>query len=397
MSQKPRVVVTGVGIVSCIGNTYLDVQKSLHVCKDGLGPVTIFSTSAIHPVGEAQIDASSDERKFRIHFLADHAIQEALLSSGLLAGSNPWQNIGIALGTCTSGMLEMEESFFHLRKGEENKVSISKPLSMGVICDDIASKYNISGRKMLFSTACSSSSNAIACAFHAIREKECNAMIAGGADALCRLTYYGFQSLKIMAENKCTPFSSTRKGMNLGEGSGILILESLDHALKRGAKIYAEIAGVGTSADAYHMSAPDPMGRGAYQAMKIALDCASILPKEIDYISTHGTGTLQNDEVETIAIQNLFDTYCHKPWVNSIKSYLGHTLGSSGAIASVCAISSLETNFIPPTLRLENIDPKCNLHHSLEKGVHENINTALVNSFGFGGNNTSLVFKKFYE
>jgi 3-oxoacyl-[acyl-carrier-protein] synthase II len=251
------------------------------------------------------------------------------------------------------------------------------------------------GLKMLFSTSCSSSSNAIACAFHAIRQKKCKTMIAGGVDALCRLTYYGFQSLKIMSKEKCSPFSINRKGMNLGEGSAVLILESLEHAKKRNAKIFAELAGVGMTSDAYHMSAPEPMGKGAYQAMKIALDHACVIPQKIDYISAHGTGTLQNDEAETIGIQNLFHPY--SPWVSSIKSYLGHTLGASGAVACVCAIHSLETEFLPPTLRLEEMDPKCNLHHIPQGGIRQNINTVLVNSFGFGGNNTSLVFKKFYE
>lgn len=395
MNEKIRVVVTGVGIISCIGNSYPEVHESLHECRDGLGPVTLFSTSASHPVGEVRTTVGPEEGKFRIYLLADYAIREALATSGFLGKISP-HHMGISLGTCTSGMIEMEEAFLLPRKGKKCDIPFSRTLSMGIVADDIAYKYNITGLKMLFSTACSSSANAIACAFQAIRQRQCKIMIVGGADSLCRLTYYGFQSLKIMAEGKCAPFDIARQGMNLGEGSGILILEPLEDAQKRGAKIHAELIGVGMSADAYHMTAPDPMGKGAYKAMQIALDCASILPEEIDYISAHGTGTLQNDEIEMAAIRQLFDRCSHKPWVSSVKSYLGHTLGASGAIAAICAINSLETEFIPPTLRLHEVDPKCNFHHPPQNGICQRISTVLVNSFGFGGNNAALVFRKFH-
>lgn len=413
MNGKPRVVVTGVGIISCIGNSYPEVQESLHACRDGLGPVTLFSTTASHPVGEVRAPGQAPEKKkkfcthclhgekffFRTHRLADYAIREALASSAVPENFSP-HHIGISLGTCTSGMLEMEEAVLLLRKGDKLDIRLSRALSMGVLVEDIAeditARYDITGPKMLFSTACSSSANAIACAFEAIRHQECTVMIAGGVDALCRLTYHGFQGLKVMAETKCTPFASGRQGMNLGEGSGILILESLESAQQRGAKIYAELLGVGMSADAYHMSAPDPTGKGALKAMQAALACASIKPEEIDYISAHGTGTLQNDEMETAAIRQLFATSSSQPWVSSLKSYVGHTLGASGALAAICAIDSLQTEFIPPTLRLAEVDPKCNLRHPPQNGVRQRIGTVLVNAFGFGGNNASLVFRKFH-
>jgi 3-oxoacyl-[acyl-carrier-protein] synthase II len=395
MNAKPRVVVTGVGIISCIGNSYADVQESLRACRDGLGPVTLFSTSAQHPVGEVRTTARPEEGKLRTYLLADCAVREALADSGL-PEKTPSHHMGISLSTCTSGMLEMEEAFLLLRKGKKCDISFVKALSMGILADDIASQYKITGLKMFFSTACSSSANAIACAFQAIRQKECEVMIAGGADSLSRLTYYGFQGLKVMAESKCAPFAIARQGLNLGEGGGILVLESLAHAQQRGAKIYAELIGVGMSADAYHMSAPDPIGKGAYKAMQAALACACISPEEIEYISAHGTGTLQNDEIETSAILQMFATCSDKPWVSSVKSYLGHTLGASGAIAAICAINSLETGFIPPTLRLSEVDPKCNLRHPPQHGIRQKISTVLVNAFGFGGNNASLVFREFH-
>lgn len=393
-----RVVVTGIGMLCAIAHNYCSLEPALRLRQHRIGPVTVFPTTRPHPVAEIKdkdIDCATTT-PFRTSKLAECAVTEALCDADCLRQMAP-EDIGVSFSSCTIGMPEMESVWLDMRRGQKHNFSFQRSLSAGIFVESIAEKNGIRGPMISFSTSCSSSANALGYALAAIRQGKCRAMVAGGADALCRLTYYGFQSLKIMSQFPCTPFDIGRQGMNIGEGSGILILESLTSARQRNAKIYGEFLGIGMSADAHHMSTPDPKGKGAYKAMRRALVAAKLQAHDIDYISAHGTGTVLNDLAESAALRLLFADHLDRVPVSSVKSYFGHTMGTAGVLATICALNSFATSFIPPTLGLKEPDAKCNLYHPPARGLNAKVTTALINTFAFGGNNTSLIFKKFGE
>ena len=339
-----RVVITGIGIICSLADDYPTLTAALRSCRHNIGPVTLFATDCQHPVAEIKSPLTANGSvDYRTTLLADKAIAQAL--SGLTTDDGG--GTGMCFSTCTSGMLELENAYITaLASGSHPPFSYSHALSVASVTETLMRNYHIDGPSMAFSTACSSSANALAYAYTSIKQGRCPRIVAGGADALCRLTYYGFQSLKVMAPVPCTPFAIDRQGMNIGEAAAMLLLESLASAQQRQAKIYGEIIGVGMSSDAYHMSAPDPQGTGAYRAMATALNAAAISPQTIDVISAHGTGTQQNDISESRAIHRLFGKASARVLVQANKSYLGHTLGAAGAVATVCAISNIENQFV---------------------------------------------------
>lgn len=383
-----RVVITGVGLTCSLAEDYSKLGPALRRCEHTLKPVTLFETKAKHPVGEVK-DCINTKSYFRTGNLAFQAIEEAL-GSGDMFSDVPSLRRSLAFSTCTIGMLELENAFLCQNK-QADTLSYYNAFSVGEFANNLAEYFDIKGDVTSFSTACSSSLNAIAYGEYLIREGGSDLVIAGGVDSLCRLVYYGFQSLKVMGEFPCTPFDKNRMGMNIGEGAGFLILESFENAMKKKRRIYGEILGSGMSADAYHMTAPNPQGEGAKSAMEKALKNAKLSPDDIGYISAHGTGTMQNDPAESAAIKSVFGKNVSNMYVSSMKSYLGHTLGASGSIAVLSALKTFEDHFIPPTLGLKEVDETCDIHHTPAGGLEMSVKNILINAFAFGGNNTSLI------
>ncbi|WP_372365836.1 beta-ketoacyl synthase [Candidatus Uabimicrobium sp. HlEnr_7] len=380
-----RVVITGIGTINAIAKNFEELLPALQTCKHNITPVKTFSTCARYPA--AQVKELTKSSNYRTLDLAEIACNEALADSGL----EKKERSGFVFSTSTIGMPELEEDFaLRSQQKSQGNFNYYEALSVGEFANKLAQKYQLE-TVTSFSTACSSSANAIGYGFLQIQLGICDFVLAGGADALCRLTYYGFQSLKVMSPQPCSPFDKNRQGMNLGEGAAFLTLETLESAQKRGAKIYAEIVSVGMSADGHHMSTPDPEGNGACLAMNRALSGGKITPQKINYISAHGTGTIINDRTESFAINKVFQEHTRNIYVNSLKSYFGHTLGAAGAMAVVCTLSSIKSGYLPPTLGLKQLDEECSLRMISSEGDNTTINYAMVNSFAFGGNNTCLI------
>ncbi len=261
--------------------------------------------------------------------------------------------------------------------------------------DVLAAVFGCRGPRLTVVTACSSSANALGIAADFIQDGRADALLAGGTDAHCKMTYAGFNALQALAPDVCRPFDRRRAGLSLGEGAAMFVLEEERHARRRGANVVAELAGYGTSADAYHMTAPDPEGRGAVVAMQRALAEARLAPNDIDYVNAHGTGTSQNDPIETRAIKAVFGAHARRLAVSSTKSQAGHCLGAAGAIEILATVLALRHGFLPPTVNLEEPDPECDLDYVPRQARARELRAAVSNSYGFGGNNTSVVLKAY--
>ncbi|MGE5846619.1 MAG: beta-ketoacyl-[acyl-carrier-protein] synthase II, partial [Ignavibacteria bacterium] len=283
------------------------------------------------------------------------------------------------------------------------------PFFVTMMISDIAAgqisiKHGLKGPNYATTSACATSSHAIADAMILIQRGSADLMLCGGSEAaITEMSIGGFNAMKALSTwndrylEACRPFDKDRNGFVMGEGAGTLILEELSHALKRGAKIYAEIVGVGLTGDAYHITAPAPEGEGAQRSMKAAICDAGISLNEIDYINAHGTSTPYNDLNETIAIKRVFGDHAYKMIINSTKSMTGHLLGAAGGVEAIATILSVKNNIVPPTINLINPDPECDLNYSANRATKHEINYALSNTFGFGGHNASLLFKKYEE
>jgi 3-oxoacyl-[acyl-carrier-protein] synthase II len=290
-----------------------------------------------------------------------------------------------------------EAEIYHretLVKGR-SRPSLIWPFIPSYTTDRVAERFGFSGPKFTITTACSSSATAIGYGADLIRAGKSKAVLCGGSDALSELTFGGFNSLKATDPSPCKPFDRKRAGMSLGEGAGILILEDLDEAIKRGARIYAEFLGYGIGGEAYHITAPEPTGMGGARIMKEAIEESGIPLTEVDYINAHGTGTPLNDKAETLSIKNVFGERAYSIPVSSIKSSVGHCLGSAGAIEAIASILSIIHQFIPPTLNHQEGDEDCDLDYVPGKSREAKVKIVLSNSFAFGGNCTTLVFKKY--
>jgi 3-oxoacyl-[acyl-carrier-protein] synthase II len=309
--------------------------------------------------------------------------------------SHPSEEVGVCLGAGAGGMFEAE--IYHrdiLSKGK-SRPSLIWPFIPSYTTDRVAERFSFSGPKFTVTTACSSSATAIGYGADLIRTGKCKAVLCGGSEALSELTFGGFNSLKATDPFPCKPFDRKRAGMSLGEGAGILILEDFDEAIKRGARIYAEFLGYGIGGEAYHITAPEPTGMGGARIIKEAIEDSGVSLTEVDYINAHGTGTPLNDKTETLSIKNVFGERAYSIPVSSIKSSIGHCLGSAGAIEAIASILSIVHQFIPPTLNHQEGDQDCDLDYVPGKSRKAKVEVVLSNSFAFGGNCTSLVFKKY--
>jgi len=408
--KSDRVVVTGRGTVNAIAENVDDFAAALKKGACGIGPVTLFDTDGYRTRIGAQVDGFdarqhipagySLKRMSRSDCMAMAAALEALSDAGLFPmEEHSAARTGVIIGGGAGGMLECEPVFARCLEAGADRMPASPfaAFSCASSADHIATHLNLLGPRTTFMTACSSGATAIGFARDLIRSHAAEIMVCGGTEPLCRITYSAFNALQAVDPEPCKPFDRDRRGLTLGEGAGIVILESIDHARKRGAPIYGEILGCGITCDAHHMTAPDSEGIGAAAAMAAALADARITADRVDYINAHGTATPANDRMEALAIERVFGNRTRHIPVSSTKSMIGHTLGAAGAIEAVACLLAMERNFIPPTIHHNAPDDDCLLDVVPEGSRPARIDTVLSNSFAFGGNNTALVLGRFTE
>jgi 3-oxoacyl-[acyl-carrier-protein] synthase II len=400
--EAKRVAITGMGIFCSIGRSVEEFLESLRAGKSGIGQISLFDTSKYPSKIGAEIRDYQPEEFFgkkelkrlsRTDQFALIAAEEAVKNSKM--NSYPPERVGMCLGAGAGGMFEAEG--YHretLLKGK-SKPSLLLPFIPSFTTSRVAERFQFSGPRVTVTTACSSSATSIGYGADLVSNGKAKAVLCGGSDALSELTFGGFNSLKVMDPSPCKPFDRRRAGMSLGEGAAVLILESLDEALKRGAKVYAEFLGYGIGGEAYHITAPESTGVMEARIMGKALEESGIKPSEVDYINAHGTGTPLNDKVETLSIKRVFGKRAYSIPVSSIKSMLGHCLGSAGAIEAVASILSILHSFIPPTVNHQEGDEDCDLDYVPGKSREKEVRAVLSNSFAFGGNCTTLVFGKY--
>ena len=413
MSTKRRVVITGAGAITSLANSLEETWKNLLMGASGIRTITRFDPSAfdVKIAGEVknfnpdECIAKKDQKKMDLFIqYAIASTQMAMRQAQLEITDKQSDQIGCYIGVGMGGLPMIEEQ--HQKYLEKGASRISPFFIPGVI-SNLASGYlsilfNIKGPNFTITSACASGAHAIGEAFRLIQNGEVEVMIAGGTEAtVCPMAIGGFAAMKALSqrnlepERASRPFDRDRDGFVLAEGSATLILESLDHAKKRGAKILCELTGYGASSDAHHITAPAPAGVGGLQAMRKALQSAALRPSDIQYINAHGTSTPTGDELETQAIKNLFENHAAKVWVSSTKSMTGHALGAAGAIESAFCIMSIQDQVVPPTINLENPGQGCDLDYVANHYREGRILNVMNNSFGFGGTNACLIFSKY--
>jgi len=408
-----RVVITGYGVISPIGIGIDDFWNSLASGKSGISKVSSFdasqfSTQICAEVKNFQPEKYIDKKKIRkmdrfsqLAFAAAKiAIEDAKLD---IKKEDPFR-VGVIVGSGIGGLSTVAaEHKVLLEKGPRRVSPFMIPMLItNIAAGEIAIAYNIQGPNYSLSSACATSNHTVGDALRLIHYGDADVIIAGGSEAaVTPLGLAGFCSARALStrnddpEHASRPFDKERDGFVMGEGAGIVILESLDHALSRGASIRAELIGYGATNDAYHITAPSPDGKSAARAISNALADGGVKPQEVDYINAHGTSTPLNDKVETLAIKKVFGDYAYKIPVSSNKSMIGHLLGAAGVVELIATILSMEKEMVPPTINYEFPDPECDLDYVPNKARPKKINIALSNSLGFGGHNATLVVRKY--
>ena len=412
--MKRRVVVTGMGAITPVGNDVATTWQSLIAGKSGTAPITKFDATKFPVKFAAEVkgfnpldymDRKEAKRADQYTQYAVAASRQAMTNANLVErnGMDP-DRIGVIIGSGIGGLKSFEEQHDVYRERGVGKIS---PFFIPMFIADIAAgivsmMFNAKGPNYATVSACATSAHAIGDAYRTIQYGDADIMITGGAEAtVTPMAIGGFANMKALSERNDSPesasrpFDATRDGFVMGEGAGILLLEELEHALTRGAKVYAEIVGYGATGDAYHLTAPAPDGEGAQRAMKRALKDAGLEPKDIQYINAHGTSTPANDFNETRAIKAVFGDEAKKVNVSSTKSATGHMLGAAGAVEAVVSAMVVGTGLIPPTINYHHPDPELDLNYTPNVCVERKVNTVLSNSFGFGGHNTTLAIKRF--
>ena len=413
--NKKRVVITGMGALTPIGNTVNDYWNNLIQGKSGAEPITKFDASLfktqfaceVKNFDPLDIMDRKEARKldlFSIYALATS--HEAMLDSRIDLDNINLNRAGVVWGSGIGGMKTFQEECFNFKYGDGyprfNPFFVPKMI-VDIAAGHISMKYGLRGPNYVTVSACASSNNAIIDSLMLIQLGKSDLIVTGGSEAGVNITGIGgFNALKALSTRNdnpavaSRPFDANRDGFVLGEGSGCLILEELEHAKARNAKIYAEVVGGGLTADAHHITAPHPEGLGAINAMKLALEDANMNPEDIDYVNVHGTSTPLGDIAETKAIKEVFGEHAYNLNISSTKSMTGHLLGAAGAIEAIACVKALEKNIIPPTINFETEDENIdyNLNLTLNKAEKRTVNAALSNTFGFGGHNTSIIVKK---
>ncbi len=412
--MKRRVVVTGMGAVTPVGNDVPTMWRALIDGKSGAGDITHFdaSTFAVRFACELKdfdpldyMERKEAKRADQFTQYAVAAAKQAMSDAGFAAGNgyDP-DNTGVILGSGIGGLKIFEEQHDVYRQRGPGKIS---PFFIPMFISDIAAgivsmQFGAKGPNYATVSACATSAHAIGDAFRTIQYGDADVMITGGAEAaVTPMAMAGFTNMKALSERNGSPatasrpFDATRDGFVMGEGAAVVILEELEHAQKRGARIYSEIAGYGATGDAYHLTAPAPNGEGAQRAMKRALKDGGLLPGDIQYINAHGTSTPANDLNETAAIKAVFGEDARRINVSSTKSATGHMLGAAGAVEFVVGSLVVNENIIPPTINYETPDPDCDLNYTPNTAVERDVTAVLSNSFGFGGHNTTLAIRRY--
>jgi 3-oxoacyl-[acyl-carrier-protein] synthase II len=410
---KRRVVVTGVGMVTPLGIGADRCWPLLCQGKSGIGAVSRFDATDCRTrvAGEVRdfnpadfIDRKLVKRGDRFIHFALAATRMAMDDAGLKIDSSNRDRVGVSIGTAMGGVETVEKNHRLLLQGERGQIS---PFFIpGFLCNmapgNISIEYGIRGPNLCAVAACASGTQAIGNAFRLIQHGDAAAMLAGGAEAaITPLIFAGLDVLKVMTarndapEKASRPFDRDRDGFVISEGAGIVILEELESALKRGAKIYGEVLGFGLNSDAYHITAPDPSGQGAAACMKLALDDAALAPAAVDYINAHGTSTTLNDMGETLAIKIVFGEYSRRLPISSNKSMIGHLWGAAGAVEAIFSLLTIKDGIIPPTINYENPDPQCDLDYVPNVARSASVKVALSNSFGFGSTNATLALGRY--
>ncbi len=408
-----RVVVTGMGLVSPLGDTIDTYWNNLINGRNGISNITLFDTSDYKTKIAAEIkdfnpenfiDKKEARRMDRFTQFAMVAAIKAIEDSAIDLEATDRERFGVIVSSGIGGMITYEEECRTMLERGPKWIS---PFFIPMLISDIAPghisiRFGLKGVNYATISACASSSHAIGEAFNHIRYGKANAVLAGGSEApINRMGIAGFNALKALStrndepEKSSRPFELNRDGFVMGEGGGILLLEELEHARARKAKIYGEIVGIGFTADAFHITQPVPGGEGAARSMKLAMQDAGIKPEQVEYINAHGTSTPYNDKTETEAIKSVFGEYARKLDISSTKSMIGHLLGASGALEAIATLLCIKNSIIHPTTNYETPDPDCDLNYVPNKAKNRNVNYALSNSFGFGGHNVTLAFKKF--
>ncbi|KAF6510936.1 beta-ketoacyl-ACP synthase II [Geobacillus sp. FSL K6-0789] len=410
--EKRRVVVTGIGAVTPLGNDAETTWKNIIAGQSGIDIVTRvnpddFPAKVAAEVKDFDPSLFIDRREARkMDRFTQFAVAAALMAvkdANLNIHESNAERVGVWIGSGIGGMETFEQQFEIFQQRGYRRVS---PFFVPMMIPDMAAGQVsiILGAKGINSctvTACATGANSIGDAFRVIQRGDADVMIAGGTEApITKMSFAGFCANTALSTNPdpktaSRPFDKNRDGFVMGEGAGIVVLEELEHALRRGAKIYAEIVGYGATADAYHITAPAPGGEGGVRAMRQALQDAGLKPEDIDYINAHGTSTEYNDKYETEAIKEVFGDHAYKLAVSSTKSMTGHLLGATGAVEAIFSVLAIRDGIIPPTINYETPDPECDLDYVPNEARKQDVRVVLSNSFGFGGHNATLIFKKY--
>ncbi|WP_264736897.1 beta-ketoacyl-ACP synthase II [Cytobacillus firmus] len=410
--NKRRVVVTGIGAVTPLGNNTETTWNNIKSGVSGVGPLTRLNADE-YPAKvaaevkdfnpEEYIDKKDARKMDRFTHYAVASSFMAVKDANLQITDENAHRIGVWIGSGIGGMETFENQYEIFMKRGYRRVS---PFFVPMMIPDMATGQvsiylGAKGFNSCTVTACATGTNSIGDAFKVIQRGDADAMISGGAEApITKMSVAGFCANTALSTNPdpktaSRPFDQNRDGFVIGEGAGIVVLEELEHALARGAKIYAEIVGYGATGDAYHITAPAPGGEGGARAMKMAIEDGGLKPEDIDYINAHGTSTDYNDKFETLAIKEVFGEHAYKLAVSSTKSMTGHLLGAAGGIEAIFTVLAMKEGILPPTINLENPDPECDLDYVPNKAREKEITAAMSNSLGFGGHNATIVFKRY--
>lgn len=413
----PRVVITGMGAVTPIGNTLEEYRQGLFTGKSGGGLITRFDATDFETKFACEVK-NYDPNPFmnrkevqRMDLFTQFAISsaaEAVEDAGIDFEKTDKNRVGVIVGSGIGGMwtYHHQQQNLYERGGKPDRIS---PFFVPMLISDIAAghiaiRWGLKGPNYATVSACATSSHSIADALMLIQRGDADVMLVGGSEAvICPMGVGGFNALKALStrndspETASRPFDKERDGFVMGEGAAILVFETLEHALNRGAKIYAEVSGFGLTDDAFHITQPAPGGEGAVRSMKLAIEDAGLVPEDIDYINAHGTSTPFNDRNESAAIKTVFGEHADKLVVSSTKSMTGHLLGAAGAIEAVATVLAIKESMIPPTINYSTPDPECDLFYAPNVAVKKEIKAALSNTFGFGGHNATICFKAYQD
>lgn len=414
--SKRRVVVTGLGAVTPIGSDVSEYWNGLISGKNGVALITHFDTSKFDTKFAAEVkdfnpekyfDKKSVKRLDRFSQFAIAASVQAMEDAKVNLETLNKEKAGVVFGSGIGGLDTLQNE--HWKYFQDKNPGVISPFFIPMMIADLAAgqisiRFGLKGPNYATTSACATASNAISDAFMLIQRGTADFMVCGGSEAsITEIGMGGFSAMKAISTwndrylEASRPFDKDRSGFVMGEGSGAIVLEELNHALNRGANIYAELGGIGLTADAHHITAPAPGGEGAVRSMKQAIEDAEVNLTDIDHINAHGTSTPHNDVNETKAIKTLFGEHAYKLVVNSTKSMTGHLLGAAGGIEAIATVLTIKNGLIPPTINLDNPDPECDLNYSAKVLTKKDVRVAISNTFGFGGHNASLLFKRFEE